>query len=288
MTNTNQQLSVIDRAKPILLKAEKAFKNANPHNMSFAQESGFAMLVMQENPYLLNCKPESILSSIASVALTGITLNPAMKFAYLIPRRSKDGLKCCLDISYIGMIKILTDAGAVKNIASEVVYENDHFTYGFGSNPILEHKPNLLKERGEPIGAYAIAYFRDGGFQFEVMAKPEIEKVRATSESWKNEKTREYSPWETWTDQMWCKTVLKRLIKLLPKTHFDDKLIAALSKEHENEMADAADTAGRMESIFEEPEEAEVVKEKNPVTTKSIQNEPANDGQKVIEVKDKS
>jgi len=287
MTNTNQQLSVIDRAKPILLKAEKAFKNANPHNMSFAQESGFAMLVMQENPYLLNCKPESILSSIASVALTGITLNPAMKFAYLIPRRSKDGLKCCLDISYIGMIKILTDAGAVKNIASEVVYENDHFTYGFGSNPILEHKPNLLKERGEPIGAYAIAYFRDGGFQFEVMAKPEIEKVRATSESWKNEKTREYSPWETWTDQMWCKTVLKRLIKLLPKTHFDDKLIAALSKEHENELADTADTAGRMESIFEEPEEAEVVKEKNPVTTKSIQDEPK-DGQKVIEVKDKS
>lgn len=274
MTETNHQLSVIDKAKPIIQKAEKAFKNANPHNMSFAQESGFAMLTMQENPYLLNCKPETILSAIASVALTGITLNPAMKYAYLIPRKSKDGLKCCLDISYIGMIKILTDAGAVKNITAEVVYEFDEFTYGFGSNPILEHKPNLLKERGKPIGAYAIAYFRDGGFQFEVMAKPEIEKVRATSESWKNEKMRQYSPWEAWFDQMWCKTVLKRLIKLLPKTHFDSKLIAALSKEHENELVDTADTKGRIDSIFEDV--AEVIpaeRKQNPVTSKSIKDE---------------
>ena len=80
------------------------------------------------------------------------------------------------------MIKILTDAGAVKSVFADVVHENDHFIYGQGSNPILEHKPDLMKERGKPFGAYAIADFRDGGFQFEVMAKHEIEKIRATSE----------------------------------------------------------------------------------------------------------
>jgi recombinational DNA repair protein RecT len=100
-----------------------------------------------------------------------------------------------------------------------------------------------------------------------------LKKVRATSESWKNEKTRRFSPWETWTDEMWKKTVMKRLFKVLPKTHFDDKLIAALSKEHENELADSADRAGRMESIFEDVEVQEEPRQKNPVSTKSITQE---------------
>ena len=281
------KLAVIDRAKQ-MMPAEAKFMAANPFEMNFKQEAGFAIMAIQQNPYLLNCTPESMKSAVINVALTGLTLNSALKYAYLVPRKVKGELRAVLDISYIGLIKILTDAGAVKNVAAEVVYQNDDFTYGFGSNPILEHKPNLLKDRGEPIGAYAIAYFRDGGFQFEVMAKSEIEKVRATSESWKNEKTREYSPWETWTDQMWCKTVLKRLFKILPKTEFNDQLIAALSKEHENELADAADTAGRMESIFEEVEPVEEQpREKNPVTSKSIKDEkkPAadGDGQVIIE-----
>lgn len=72
---------------------------------------------------------------------------------------------------------------------------------------------------------------------------------------------------------MWKKTVMKRLFKVLPKTHFDAKLIAALSKEHENEQADIADTHGRIDSIFEDVEiEPDQPKQKNPVTTKSIKN----------------
>ena len=120
------------------------------------------------------------------------------------------------------------------------------------------------------------------------MAKPEIEKVRATSESWKNSDTRKYSPWEKWESEMWKKTVMKRLFKVLPKTHFDDKLIAALSKEHENELADTADTAGRFESIFEDVEPEPEAKKKNPVTSKSIKDEkpPAKDGQIIIEAKE--
>ena len=257
----NNQVAVIDRAKTMM--PEKInFNAANSFEMNYGQECGFAMMAIQNNPYLLNCTQDSLKSAIISVALTGISLNPALKYAYLVPRNTKDGLKCCLDISYMGLIKILTDAGAVKSVFADVVCEKDHFLYSQGSTPTLEHKPDLLKDRGQPFGAYAIAYFRDGGFQFEVMAKPEIEKIRATSESYKNESTRQYSPWERWASEMWKKTVMKRLFKTLPKTNFDDKLIAALSKEHENEMADTIDVNERMESIFEEVQEPEVVEEK--------------------------
>ena len=249
-TESNNKVAVIDRAKDMMPELKK-FSSANPFEMNYSQECGFAIMAIQNNPFLLNCSPDSMKSAIINVALTGISLNPALKYAYLVPRRINNELRATLDISYMGMIKILTDAGAVKNVSADVVYFHDHFVYSQGSKPMIEHKPDLLKDRGEPVGAYAIAYFRDGGFQFEVMAKPEIEKVRATSESWKNDKTRQYSPWETWTDEMWKKTVLKRLFKVLPKTHFNDQLIAALSKDHENELADTANTTGRFESIFE-------------------------------------
>lgn len=253
------QIAVIDRTKQILAPAEKAFKNANPYELSFAQEFGFAVMAIQNNPYLLNCTPDSIKSAVVSVALTGISLNPALKYAYLVPRKSKGELKCILDISYMGMIKILTDAGAVKYVDADVVHEEDNFTYSKGTEPKLDHKYELMKDRGPMIGAYAIAYFRDGGYQFELMRKDEIEKVRNTSESWKAEKTRQYSPWETWTDEMWKKTVLKRLFKILPKTQFSEQLISALSKEHENEMADISDQSKQLQDIFDDTEPVQEV-----------------------------
>ncbi len=264
MTKQETGISIISRAKTFM--PEKAqFNAANSFAMNYGQECGFAVMAIQDNPYLLTCTQDSLQSAVINVALTGISLNPALKYAYLVPRKKGTEMRAVLDISYMGMIKILTDAGAVKSVSADVVHEHDHFRYSQGSKPMLEHKPDLMKDRGQPFGAYAIAYFRDGGFQFEVMAKPEIEKVRATSESWKKEDTRQYSPWEKWSDEMWKKTVMKRLFKVLPKTKFNDQLITALSKEHENELADLADTSGRMDSIFEEAEEVttvEPVKEK--------------------------
>lgn len=258
MTN---QIAIIDKAKAVL-PAKDQFNAANSFAMNYGQETGFAVMAMQSNPYLLNCMPETIKSSIISVALTGISLNPALKYAYLVPRKSKDGLACCLDISYIGMIKILTDAGAVKSVDADVVYENDVFKYSKGSEPFLKHEPNILEDRGNPIGVYAIAYFRDGGSQFDIMSRSEVEKVRAMSESWKAEASRKFSPWEKWQSEMWKKTALKRLFKILPKTNFTDQLIATLSNEHANEMADIDQKNDFLEKTFEDVQEPEVIESK--------------------------
>lgn len=226
-------LAKLDREQQIVLSAKKSFENSNEYKMNFNREANFALQILKGNEFLAKSNPDSIKNAIVNVSLTGISLNPALKFAYLIPRNGK----CILDISYIGMIKILTDAGAIKNIDANVIYNNDKYDFRKGSEPYFKHQP-VLSNRGDKVGAYAIAHFRDGGFQFEVMGKDEIEKIRATSESFKNEKTRKYSPWEKWEDEMWKKTVLKRLFKLLPKTKFSDKLIAAISNEHENEIND--------------------------------------------------
>lgn len=238
--------------KLIVFAAQKQFEASNEYEMNFNREASFAIQILTANPYLAKSEARTIINSVVNIALTGLTLNPALKYAYLVPR----GGKCVLDISYMGMIKLLTDAGAVKWVDASVIYANDKLKFSKGSNPFIEHEP-VLTNRGEKIGAYAIAFLRDGGFQFEILSKDDVEKVRLTSESWKNEKTRHYSPWENWEDEMWKKTALKRLFKLLPKTKFSEKLIAALSVENNNEVNDLPPADSRHEHYFDE--EAEIV-----------------------------
>lgn len=252
-----QEVAKLSPLQQIVVSAKKSFENSNEYQMNFNREANFALQILEQNAYMQKAKPETIRNAIVNVSLTGLSLNPALKYAYLVPRSSKDGLNCVLDISYIGMIKLLTDAGAVKNIDCDVICANDKYDFRKGTESYLKHSISL-GDRGEPIGVYAIAYFRDGGSQFVILNKDEVEKVRATSESWKNESGRRYSPWETWTDEMWKKTALKRLFKLLPKTQFSEKLIAAISKDHENEMSDVSKES-ELSKIFDEPEYAEIV-----------------------------
>jgi recombination protein RecT len=256
----NTQIAVREKEiKLLVFAAEKQFSASNEYKMNFNREAGFAIQILTNNPYLMKCDPDSVKHAVVNVALTGITLNPALKYAYLVPRKVKNELKCILDISYMGMIKILTDAGAVKNVDAGVIYQNDRYDFRRGSDPYFKHVP-ALSGRGEKIGAYAIAFLRDGGFQFEILGREDIEKVRATSESYKNEEGRKYSPWETWEDEMWKKTVLKRLFKLLPKTNFSDQLIAAISHDYEAEMSDvSAPKEDKYSDIFEDIQDATVV-----------------------------
>ena len=272
----NTQVAVREReSKLLVFQAEKQFMASNEYKMNFNREAGFAIQILTNNPYLMKCDPNSVKDSIVNVALTGITLNPALKYAYLVPRKVKGELKCILDISYMGMIKILTDAGAVKNVDAGVIYSNDKYDFRRGSDPYFKHQP-ALSNKGEKIGAYAIAFLRDGGFQFEILGREEIEKIRATSESYKNVEGRQYSPWETWEDEMWKKSVLKRLFKLLPKTNFSDQLIAAISHEYDNESSDLAQTKeDKYAGMFEDIQDATIIKE--PPVEKKTKKEPAKD-----------
>jgi len=261
-------------SKLLVFQAEKQFTASNEYKMNFNREAGFAIQILTNNPYLMKCDPDSVKHAIVNVALTGITLNPALKYAYLVPRKVKNELKCILDISYMGMIKILTDAGAVKNVDAGVIYSNDKYDFRRGSDPYFKHQP-ALSNKGEKIGAYAIAFLRDGGFQFEILGREDIEKVRATSESYKNEEGRKYSPWETWEDEMWKKTVLKRLFKLLPKTNFSEQLIASISHDYDNEVSDISDVKeDKYAGMFEDIPEAKIVTDPPADKKKNKEKEP--------------
>ena len=126
------------------------------------------------------------------------------------------------------------------DLKAELVREGDEIEYGIENNrPYLNFKP-LPFNAGKVLGAFAVAYFKDGGVLYEVMNLDEINKVRKVSQA----ASSKYSPWQTWTEEMFKKTVLRRLCKSI-ETDFDNV-----------EQRDAWDKGSGVD--FTKPETAEV------------------------------
>ena len=174
-----QELAKLADIKKLVFQAQKQFQ-AITSSMEFNREATFAIQLLTEpKNQLLNklavVNSQSLINAVVNIASTGLSLNPALKHAYLIPR----GGKIILDISYQGLIKVLTDAGSIRNIDAEHVYSKDEFVYQKGSDPKIHHIP-ALKDRGEYMGTYTIAFFIKGGSQFLYMSDAEIKEVEQT------------------------------------------------------------------------------------------------------------
>ncbi|MGW8179328.1 MAG: recombinase RecT [bacterium] len=188
---------------------------ASDSAISYERESMFAMQQIVRNDQLLRTamqNPTSVRNAVINVAATGLSLNPALKFAYLVPR---DG-EVCLDISYVGLIKIATDTGSILWAKAEIVYENDTFIYN-GPCAMPTHQTNpFSKDRGAKVGVYCIAKTRDGEILVETLSADDVEGIRKKSKGADSK----YSPWQkdNFEGEMWKKSVIKRASKTWPKT----------------------------------------------------------------------
>lgn len=190
---------------------ETGFNNVNAYKLNFKKEANFALQILKANDFLRSkaqANPSSLQNAITNIAAIGISLNPALKEAYLTPR----GNQVCLDISYIGLVKLATDTGSIDWVQAEIVKANDTFEYqGVGKTPI--HKMNPFSDRGETIGVYCVAKLSTGEHLSTIMSKAECDSIRdKSSQASKN------GPWVTFYEEMLKKTVIKRASKLWPKS----------------------------------------------------------------------
>jgi recombination protein RecT len=183
-------------------------------SISFEREAGFAIQILQNNDFAMKIaatEKQSLIAAVKNIAAIGISLNPARKQAYLVPR----GGKICLDISYIGLLDLAIASGSIKWGQAELVYEGDAFTLnGFDNPPTHERNP-FSKERGAVVGVYVVVKTADGDYLTTTMSIDEVNGIRERSESWKRNQS---GPWKTDPGEMTKKTVIKRAYKLWPKT----------------------------------------------------------------------
>lgn len=200
---------------PALLKQHSAeIARALPKHLTPDRMTRIALTEFRKNPKLAECNPLSVFAAVIQASQLG--LEPGMLGqCYLIPY----GKECQLIPGYQGLLELVRRSGKVKRIEAQVVYERDRFAYRTGLTVHLDHEPFLDGDRGEPRLCYAVAEFADGGHHVEVMSRAQIEAIRDRGSNSQNAKRYgKKTPWDTDTDEMWRKTVLRRICKALPKS----------------------------------------------------------------------
>jgi recombination protein RecT len=187
-------------------------------SLNFEREAEFAIQVITSSEYATKIamqNRQSVANAITNIAAIGISLNPAKKQAYLVPR---DG-KICLDISYIGLMDLAMSTGAIRWAQAELVYAADSFTLnGFDKPPSHSYNP-FAKDRGDAIGVYVVVKTADGDYLTETMSIDDVNAIRDRSSAWKAWISKKSScPWVTDPGEMAKKTVVKRGYKYWPKT----------------------------------------------------------------------
>ena len=200
----------------IVLSTKDSFNaTLSDKNISFEAEAGFAIQALSSD-YAMGIalkNKQSVIDAVTNISAIGISLNPAKKQAYLVPR---DG-KICLDISYMGLIDLAVATGAIKWAQAAVVYTNDSFELrGYDEAPAHTFNP-FSKDRGEINGVYCVVKTADGEYLTHTMSAAEVYAIRdRASQSFKGGKS---SPWKSDEVEMIKKTCIKQAYKYWPKVN---------------------------------------------------------------------
>jgi recombination protein RecT len=135
-----------------------------------------------------------------------------------------------------GLLKLVRNSGELLSITSQIIYEKDVFKYWVDSDgEHLNHEPQMFSDRGNVIGAYALAKTKDSAVYIEVMTMNEISAVRNVSRS------KDSGPWAgPFKHEMYKKSVLRRLIKRLPVSTDLDSVIKADDEDYAFDETDVS------------------------------------------------
>lgn len=199
----------------LITSAKSVFESRLISNdINFEAEAGFAIQTLTANDYALGVartNRQSVIDAVTNVAAIGISLNPAKKQAYLVPRKGA----ICLDISYMGLIDLAVATGSILWAQCVIVYESDTFALnGVDKQPTHTRNP-FSTEKGKIQGAYSCIKTPQGDFLTHAMPISEIYAIRDRSEAYKKSKS---GPWATDEGEMIKKTVIKQAFKYWPKT----------------------------------------------------------------------
>lgn len=192
------------------------------HNaINWGAEANYAMQLLCANSFALSIaqqNPVSVQNALRNAAAIGISLNPANKHAYLVPRKSQSGMAICLDVSYMGLLHLAMATGSIEFGQAKLVYETDVYeNQGIDKAPI--HKYNSFRDRGALVGAYCVVKTSTDAYLTEEMDIEQLHNVRNRSEAFTGGKNNKPAsgPWVTDYEEMCRKTVVKRASKYWPK-----------------------------------------------------------------------
>ncbi|MBX3630657.1 MAG: recombinase RecT [Nitrosomonas sp.] len=252
-------------------------KHINPERMVRIALTAFRM-----NPKLSECDPRSVFAAVIQSSQLGLEVG-LIGEAHLVPFKTE----CQLIPGYTGLMKLARQSGLVQDIYAHEVRLNDTFNLVLGLERSLEHQPMTApggfpaadEERGETIGFYAVAVFKDGSRTFVAMSRAEVERIRDGSRGYQASKRfKKESVWDSDFNAMGLKTVIRRLCKYLPKSPELATALAldALSEQGAGQHLDLVEAAtGDFTPVVDE---ADVIDDTRSENDKPAQSSQSNKG----------
>lgn len=229
----------------------KQIRSVVASNVTPEKMARIALNELRTNDFLAKCavqNPDAFINAIVQASHLGLEIGGALGQAYLVPFKGEVKMMP----GYRGLLSLARRSGEITSINAEIVYENDEFHLELGLESKVTHKPKLNGNRGEPMLAYMVAHFKDGGHHFEWMTIEDVYKARDRSSAVQSGKK---TPWDTDRDEMIRKTVIRRGWKYLPMS---------IEMQHAKALDDAAEAgkSAKIETI--EGESFVVIEDEKP------------------------
>ena len=202
----NNQPSVLDRHKAFFTQRLPQIQKWVTQGVRAEAIVRFALMECSTNEKLRECSEQSIYLGLLACAVTGLEPGSLKGEAYLVPFAKQ----AVFMPGWKGLVKQARRTREITGIVANVVREADTFDIDLGTANHVVHKP-ARQDRGDVIGAYAIATMLGGFHEIEWMDREDLDAIQKVAES------RGKSPaWKDWEDQMQRKSVIRRLCKRLP------------------------------------------------------------------------
>lgn len=197
---------------------QKSIIDALPKHMEPDRMVQVMLQCCRKIPNLMKCSMHSLVQALVACSELGLEPGSALGYINLIPfwNSSAEKFEIQIIVGFKGYVELARRSGRLKSIGARIVHEKDKFSVKFGLEEKLEHEPFLDGEPGAPRFAYCVAHFIDGGYHFEVMSIPEIERIRNTSANYSRAKDKSKTVWGQHFEEMAKKTVVRRASKYLP------------------------------------------------------------------------
>lgn len=192
-----------------------------PKHLTAERIISMAATTIARNPQIAQCTPASLLGSVMQASILGFPPVEALGYCYFVPYNAKkkgaDGKDVWVkevqfQIGYKGMIDLARRSGKIKTVYAEVVREGDEFSVTMGLEQNLVHNPKF--DSSKPMTfVYAVCHYTDGGYNFVVLSRSDIERLRMRSPMQKETPS---GAWATDYEAMAKAKAMKQLSKYMP------------------------------------------------------------------------
>lgn len=183
------------------------------------------LTIVNSNPKLKECSPNSILSAAGIAAALKLPINPSLGFAHIVPYKSKGGTQAQFQLGFRGFIQLALRSGQYRTLNAGAVCEGEIKEIDFVTGEII---------RGEKISDNVVGYvaymelingFKKSLYMTNEELQAHAEKY-SMSYAYDLRSGKKSSVWSANFDAMAKKTVLKRLLSTFGIISIDQQSVA--------------------------------------------------------------